>query len=251
MEGRRVPGPSDDVRGSRRSWPKFGGLLQVTEGSEEGIRAESREVGGTPASSPARQSLSLLQTIPTTAYPPPCTFPPPRTPLQGSSSQFTRCSETSKKRVERSSSCGGPSGLQPSTYLPETPAFHLPSNLSLLCFGSHPAQQPLIIVGAGRLGPGLWPKMTSYPLPPVGHVLLLSEANSDAKEDSGIGWSEPGQKGYIYRNVQGGGGGEAKSGLHRPAETWGKKGKAVLGHAWALTVDFPCTINLGPWKIEY
>lgn len=67
----------------------------------------------------------------------------------------------------------------------------------------------LIIAGAGRLGARLrvpelghpipWAPSRDdlFPLPPVGHVLVLSEANSDAK-DAKIQWSESGLKGCVH-----------------------------------------------------
>lgn len=54
-------------------------------------------------------------------------------------------------------------------------SFHLPSHWSLLCFGPR-----------GR-GNSLHSR-----------VMVLSEANSQAKEDVGIGWREPGQKGFVH-----------------------------------------------------
>ncbi|KAM5243486.1 uncharacterized protein RBU33_027691 [Hipposideros larvatus] len=131
---------------------------------------------------------------------------------------------------------------------PETPGFHSPSHLSLLCFGQRgrgnapglrvSSRTRLIIACAGGLGPGLRVPELRHPipwaptrgdlllLPPVGHVLVLSEASSDAKEDAGIGWSGPGRS----RNPHG-------EGIYRrgqrpsfpPLSRRGSTGRRLLG----------------------
>nr|XP_019574017.1 PREDICTED: uncharacterized protein LOC109438532 [Rhinolophus sinicus] len=109
---------------------------------------------------------------------------------------------------------------------PETPGFHLPSHLSLICFGQRgrgnslgirvSSRTRLIIACAGGLGPGLRVPRLRHPipwaptrgdlllLPPVGHVLVLSKANSDAKEYVGIGYSDQDGKAALTRRGSGG-----------------------------------------------
>lgn len=135
----------------------------------------------------------------------------------------------------------------------------MPSHLSLICFGQRgrgnslgirvSSRTRLIIACAGGLGPGLRVPRLRHPipwaptrgdlllLPPVGHVLVLSKANSDAKEYVGIGYSDQDGKAALTRRGWGGGG--EKSLRRADPRVSGARGvKRVLGQSWALTVDF-------------
>lgn len=80
---------------------------------------------------------------------------------------------------------------------------------------------------------------------------MLSEANSEAKEDVGIGWSAPGQKGCVCQlGLEGEG--EESLDCTGHLQHGARRGRGVFGVSSRLCrLVFLCMIKLRPWSEQY